>query len=161
MPISRQRLILVSTIIAGCVLVDQATKLIAQATLPPRTIHLFGDLVRLRLSENAGAFLSLGARLPPAVRFWIFTVLSTAMVLAVTVYALTADDLPRDAIVALAFLSGGGLGNLIDRVFRDGRVIDFLNFGVGGVRTGILNVADIAITFGALYVMWTAIRVGR
>ena len=42
----------------------------------------------------------------------------------------------------------GGIGNLIDRVFHGGLVIDFLNMGIGPVRTGIFNVADMAIMAG-------------
>ena len=154
---SQRRLVLVSAIIAFCVLFDQGTKALAQAALPQSTIHLVGDLVRLRLSSNTGAFLSFGANFPPVLRFWIFTIFSALLVLGVIVYALTTEALPRDAIIALAFLGGGGLSNLIDRIFRDGHVIDFLNFGIGNLRTGILNLADIAITFGALYVMWVGL----
>jgi signal peptidase II len=152
-PTLRSRLPLVATIVAICVIIDQVTKALAQAYLPQKTIHLLGDLVRLRPSENVGAFLSLGAGLPPQLRFWIFTVAGAVMLVIVTLYALTASELDKDMVIAIAFVLGGGLGNLIDRAFRQGRVIDFLNFGIGNVRTGILNVADIAITFGALYVI--------
>ena len=44
----------------------------------------------------------------------------------------------------------GGLGNLLDRLFNGFRVIDFMNFGIGNLRTGILNVADLSITFGVI-----------
>ncbi|MBN1248927.1 MAG: signal peptidase II [Anaerolineae bacterium] len=147
--------------ITGCIILDQATKLLAQASLPARTLHLLGDTVRLRLSHNTGAFLGLGAGLPPAWRFWIFTFLSLVMVAGVVTFALTSEELPHDAIIALAFLAGGGTSNLIDRLLRGGHVIDFLNFGIGNLRTGILNFADIAITFGALYVIWAAFRAER
>jgi len=161
MPSQRARTKLIASIILINVVVDQVTKLIAQATLTSRTVHFLGDLVRLRLSQNTGAFLSLGASLSPALRFWIFTVISTALVVWVTVYALRTDDLPDDGIVAMAFVAGGGFSNLIDRVVRNGHVVDFLNFGIGNLRTGILNVADMAIFFGALYVMWVSVRTGR
>lgn len=141
-----------------CIVLDQGTKALAQAYLPPRTLHLLGDTVRLNLSENAGAFLSLGAALPPQVRFLIFTVASAGVLVGVAVYAIRTPGIPPDVLVALACITGGGLGNLIDRVTRDGHVVDFLNFGIGPLRTGILNVADIFITFGALYVMVSAFR---
>ncbi|MCJ7552066.1 MAG: signal peptidase II, partial [Anaerolineae bacterium] len=137
------------------------TKLIAQTYLTPQTIHLLGDTVRLRLAENTGAFLSLGASLSPTLRFWIFTIAAAVMVVGVTVYALTTDDMPRDGIIAMAFVAGGGISNLMDRATRGGSVVDFLNFGIGSLRTGILNVADIAIFFGALYVMCVGFRVER
>jgi signal peptidase II len=154
----RRRLYLILPIMAICVILDQGTKALAQALLPPGTIHLLGDLVRLQLSENVGAFLSLGAGLPPAIRFLIFTVASALLVVAVFVYTTLDPHLPRDLIIALSCVAGGGLSNLIDRTTRNGRVLDFLNFGIGNLRTGILNVADIFITFGALYVIWVGIR---
>lgn len=43
---------------------------------------------------------------------------------------------------------GGGISNLTDRIFNDGRVIDFLNAGLGGLRIGIFNVADMCIMTG-------------
>lgn len=46
---------------------------------------------------------------------------------------------------------GGGVGNLIDRIFNEGRVIDFMNIGVGSLCTGVFNVADIAISFGVVW----------
>ena len=42
----------------------------------------------------------------------------------------------------------GGAGNLIDRVFRDGHVVDYLVVNVGPLHTGVFNLADIAITLG-------------
>lgn len=157
----RPRIALVSGVIAISIALDQATKLIARTYLTPQTLHLLGDTVRLRLAENTGAFLSLGAALSPTLRFWIFTIAAAAMVIGVTAFALTTDDIPRDGIIAMAFVAGGGLSNLIDRATRGGSVVDFLNFGIGSLRTGILNVADIAIFFGALYVMWVGFRVER
>lgn len=54
-------------------------------------------------------------------------------------------------IISLSLLLGGGVGNLIDRVFNEGRVIDFMNIGIGSLRTGVFNVADIAISCGAVW----------
>jgi signal peptidase II len=56
-------------------------------------------------------------------------------------------------VVALALVAGGGISNLIDRLLYNGRVTDFLNVGIGGVRTGIFNVADMAIMAGALLLL--------
>jgi len=52
--------------------------------------------------------------------------------------------------IALGLVAGGGISNLIDRLFYDGRVTDFLNIGIGSFRTGIFNLADMAILAGAL-----------
>jgi signal peptidase II len=50
--------------------------------------------------------------------------------------------------LAVVLLLAGGIGNLIDRLFHGGLVIDFLNVGIGPLRTGIFNVADVAIMAG-------------
>jgi signal peptidase II len=48
----------------------------------------------------------------------------------------------------MVLIAAGGMGNLVDRVLREGRVIDFMNLGLGPVRTGIFNVADVQIMVG-------------
>jgi signal peptidase II len=53
-------------------------------------------------------------------------------------------------VFAGALFCGGGLGNWIDRVARSGYVVDFLQCGIGPVRTGIFNLADVAVMAGAL-----------
>jgi signal peptidase II len=131
---------------------------LARDLLPNEALHLLGDMVRLHLSENTGAFLGLGAALPPNLRFWIFTVAAGLMLAGIALYTATSPELPADGVIALACVIGGGVSNLIDRVVHNGRVTDFLNFGIGNLRTGILNVADIAITFGAIYAVWATAR---
>ena len=60
-----------------------------------------------------------------------------------------ARDLERRQVVLLGLIFAGGLGNLLDRVLF-GFVRDFMIVGVGGLRTGVFNMADFAITTGAL-----------
>ena len=47
----------------------------------------------------------------------------------------------------------GGLGNLIDRMVNQGAVIDFMNIGLGSIRTGVFNGADLAIMVGLLLLL--------
>ena len=64
-------------------------------------------------------------------------------------------------LAGCGLLVSGAVGNLIDRVRFDGLVIDFLNVGLGPLRTGIFNVADMAIMAGAaLVVLAPAARAG-
>jgi signal peptidase II len=53
--------------------------------------------------------------------------------------------------LGLVLFVAGGASNLIDRILQ-GRVVDFLNVGVGTLRTGVFNVADVAIMAGAALV---------
>lgn len=138
-------------LIGGLIVVDQATKLVAIATLrdaPP--IIFAGDLFRLQYAENKGAFLSLGANLSDGARFWLLTVFNCAII-ALMSYLLIFRRPPHAAVtLALACIVAGGVGNLIDRMFRGGIVVDFMNVGIGGLRSGIFNVADLAIVAGFL-----------
>lgn len=81
-------------------------------------------------------------------RFWIFTIFTGLGLAGLLLFVATARHLHAIQVVALSFIIGGGLGNLIDRVFNHGAVIDFLNLGVGGLRTGIFNAADVQILTG-------------
>lgn len=130
---------------------DQMTKGLATAVLkaaPPRSY--FRDVFRLLYAENAGAFLSLGAELPEAVRFWILTVGLGVMLLALVVFAIVHRRLSVLEVSGLALMAGGGAGNWLDRIRLDGVVVDFMNLGVGRWRTGIFNVADLAIECGCV-----------
>jgi len=137
---------LLGTIVVCCVSCDQATKSLATAQLAGRPpISLLGDTIRLSYAENPGAFLSLGADLPAWIRSWALGLLALFAVLALLIVAIRDSSLRRLQLVAVSLLIAGGVGNLIDRVLY-GAVRDFLNVGVGPFRTGVFNVADLAIT---------------
>ena len=128
---------------------DQGTKYLAQEHLAGKgRISMAGDVFRLQYSENTGAFLSLGSDLPEPLRKTIFTVLVAIILAGFLFYLLRSDAINNLSVIAGGFMVGGGIGNLIDRVFNDGAVVDFLNLGIGSIRTGIFNVADMAIMLG-------------
>jgi signal peptidase II len=132
--------------------IDQWTKHIARMSLAMAAPRRF-SILTLLYAENAGAFLSLGANLPPQTRSLIFSGV-VAVALAIGIYALMTNRVGGDAdAIAVAFILGGGIGNLIDRVFRGGRVTDFLYMAVGPLHTGVFNVADIAITGGVIWLL--------
>lgn len=149
-------------IIVGTIAGDQATKLIAKRYLWPNGFYSYaGDTLRIQYAENSGAFLGLGATLPDPWRHLIFTVLVGIFLVALLVYLLRSRELTTFATVCLSFVCAGGLSNLIDRIAYDGRVVDFLNVGIGPLRTGIFNVADMAITFGALLMLWESFHTAK
>ena len=145
---ARTRLVL--GILSVTVVVDQVTKIVTKGLLFGRdAIVLGGDLLRLAYAENRGAFLSLGASLPPFWRDLIF-IGGVGVVLAMmTWYLLRDQGMDRWTVISVSLVVGGGIGNLIDRLIF-GYVRDFANVGIGGLRTGIFNVADMAITAGAI-----------
>ena len=141
------RLVLVMTIGAtiGC---DRVTKQVAETKLTGMATHsFFADTIRLEYVENAGAFLGLGAEWSPAVRTALFGFGNGLLLLVMSVLAIR-HRWPRLALVGIAFFVAGGASNLLDRITY-GIVIDFMNVGIGSLRTGVFNVADMAIMLGA------------
>ncbi len=135
---------------------DQMTKILASARLVPGEPEpVLGQFLRLTLVHNTGAAFGLfpGSRLP----FILVSVLAIAVVLY-----LFARDAYRSLWnrVLLGCILGGALGNLVDRI-RWGRVVDFIDVGLGSIRWPVFNVADSAVTLGVILLAWNLARSGR
>lgn len=139
-------LVLVLTMAAtvGC---DRMTKHVASNVLAGTAGWSFlSDSLRLSYVENTGGFLSLGADLPQAVRTAVFTLATGVMLVGAAVMGIRFRWNGWRAF-GLTLFVGGGVSNWIDRAVH-GRVVDFLNVGVGPLRTGVFNMADVAILVG-------------
>jgi signal peptidase II len=130
------------------ILLDLVTKLIAEATLL-RTpgIPVFGDWFQLRLVYNQGA--AFGLHVGPYSR-WIFFAVALIAVFVLTRMSRTSPVGDRFRQLALGLVAGGAIGNLIDRVRSPRGVVDFLDVGIGSLRWPTFNVADIAVSCGAI-----------
>jgi signal peptidase II len=129
----------------GC---DRVTKYVAATTLSAAPSRSFlADTLRLEYAENTGAFLGLGADWPLPVRTAVFGAGNALLLVALAVVALRRRW-SRPALLGVALFVAGGASNLLDRITH-GVVIDFMNVGIGPLRTGIFNVADMAIMLGA------------
>ncbi len=136
--------------IAAIVLLDQWTKVLARMHWVAPAQCCGGHLTLLH-TENSGAFLSLGADLPPLARTLIFSGFVTLILVALIVSVATGNVRRRSDVVASLMIIAGGIGNLIDRIVRDGRVTDFIYLEAGPLHTGVFNVADMAITIGVIW----------
>lgn len=136
------------------VVLDQWTKMLATEHLKNTpTKSWLGDVFRLQYATNEGAFLSLGATLPPAARYWVLTIGVGLLLATLCVYALFSEKLWKTKldstqVGAYALIASGGFSNWIDRARFEGSVVDFMNMGLGSLRTGVFNVADLAILAG-------------
>ena len=149
-------LVVAALVTIGC---DRVTKLAATEMLAGEADRSYlGDIVRLSYAENTGGFLSLGADLPPRTRTAIFTVV-TGFALVVLVIVVVRERFAGPSSMGLVLFVAGGASNWIDRVLR-GSVVDFLNVGVGPLRTGVFNIADVAIMVGAGLIALRALRRG-
>jgi signal peptidase II len=154
-----KRLILIFIVSIFCVGCDQTTKSIAVSTISElKTFSYFGDTLRLQLAYNGGGFLSLGASLPDVLRHLIFIVGISFSLLGALVFVLLSEFGNFSVVLAVSLVFAGGVGNLIDRVIHDGFVVDFISIGVGPIRTGIFNVADVAIMGGSIFLCLVVLR---
>ena len=134
----------------GC---DRVTKHVATTSLAgePGRSYL-ADTIRLEYVENQGGFLSVGADLPRAVRTAVF-IFGSGLMLLVLVGVAVHFQWRGALLIGAALVLAGGASNWIDRVMR-GSVVDFINIGVGTVRTEIFNVADVAVMLGAAVLLF-------
>ena len=140
----------------GC---DRVTKHVATTLLAGVSARSYlADTVRLEYVENAGGFLGLGADWPDAVRMTLFTT-GTGLVLLVMVGLAVRLHWHGRRLIGVWLVFAGGASNWVDRVAR-GSVVDFMNVGVGPLRTGIFNVADVAIMVGVAALLLDAFRTG-
>lgn len=105
------------------------------------------DMFRFVYAENTGAFLSLGSGMNDNLRYWVLAIVPVAVLLYIFFHVLTAKDMHVVQQASFGFILGGGLSNIFDRIL-EGRVVDFMNMGIGTLRTGIFNVADMSIMLG-------------
>jgi signal peptidase II len=141
------RCCVVLLLVAGTIGCDGVTKHLAAERLSGLPAQSFlADTIRLSYAENAGGFLSVGDALPAWARTALFTV-ATGVFLALLVVAAWRSGWQEWRTVALSLFVAGGFANWVDRL-GDGKVVDFLNVGIGSLRTGIFNVADVAIMVG-------------
>ena len=152
------RLALALVILSSFVGCDQATKLYATKTLQHSDPQSYlGDTVRLGYALNPGGFLSMGANFSQNIRFLIFVGFNLCVMAGIAAMLVYHWNARLAVFSSLTYILAGGLGNLIDRISNNGLVTDFVNIGVGPVRTGIFNVADVGVLFGAavlIFCMW-------
>jgi signal peptidase II len=140
--------------VAGSVLLlDAFTKIVAVDRLVPAYMPrpLWGDGLRLTLVYNPGAAfgLHLGAQ-----SRWIFIALTFVALAVLWRLYVETPLLHRVRTLALALVTGGAVGNLLDRLKSGRGVVDFIDVGMGDWRWPTFNVADIAVTTGAVLLAW-------
>ncbi len=144
-------------VLLGSVGCDQASKRVATSVLTETgAFSLASGFVRFELAYNPGAFLNLGVHLPEAVRTGLFVFLVPLALVIFCVQFLRVHQISTSLLLGLGLFAGGGVGNWLDRLFRDGAVTDFVSLGIGPVRTGIFNFADLAVISGVALMLWCA-----
>lgn len=129
------------------VLLDRITKVIAERMLDGRAVPVAGNAMQFRLVHNQGAAFGLELGLWQR---WIFLAIAVIAIVWLASAARSAPATDRLRQFAVAFVAGGAAGNAIDRLLSARGVVDFIDVGVGTLRWPTFNVADIAVTCGAV-----------
>jgi signal peptidase II len=157
-----KRLLLIVSVVVCCAGCDRVSKSYAEARLSStQTLSFLAGSLRLQLSHNEGAFLSLGASLPKPWREALFRGGVACMLAGLLAYAVFFARASPWSVAGASLVFAGGASNLADRLLYDGYVVDFINLGIGPFRTGIFNVADMAITAGIVLLLFGARSAGE
>lgn len=147
--------------LALVVVLDQLTKALVRATLPlgdSRTIIPgFLDLAHV---QNTGAAFGMLNDVDFAYKPLVMVVIAGCALLAIAAYGAQLGFHDRLARLGLALILGGAVGNLADRAIR-GHVVDFVDVYWREIHFWAFNVADAAITVGAILVILDTFGVGR
>jgi signal peptidase II len=141
------------------VVLDVVTKQLAERLLLPHSPYrVIGDVVRFTLAWNPGAAFSMSLGAYSRYIFGAF-----ALVALFVLWKLYRESKPGERLkpLALGLAWGGAAGNLIDRVRSPLGVVDFIDIGVGSVRFWTFNVADSAVTVGAIALGWILLKEDR
>ena len=127
---------------------DFITKQLAEASLVRgRPVEVLGEYLRFTLGYNTG--IAFGLSVGDSSRWLLVGVTLLTMALIFWLFR-SIDERHKAQIVAFGLIMGGAAGNLLDRMFGNYGVVDFIDVGVGGTRFWTFNIADSAITIGAI-----------
>ena len=167
-PLKQKLIPLIMVVIT--ILVDQITKTLVVKHIPQFTLFsdadecvvpIIGDLVRLIHVRNNAVAFSIGSTLSQSWRTILFSFAPLLLIVAVFVIYFRNNDFTRVQRWAICGITGGGIGNLIDRFFRDQGVVDFIDcyFPIyfESKRWPTFNVADSVIVICVIILLITFI----
>jgi signal peptidase II len=144
---------------------DQGSKALVAAFVAPGTIAFsaFGDFLWIVRQSNLGMAFSLLDELPDPWRVLILIALPLLLVVAVLVFYFKSSEPTKLQRWVLCGIVGGGIGNVIDRIFRPEGVVDFVSvkfYGLFGLeRWPTFNVADSSVVVCAILLVVSTLAI--
>ncbi|NJD09236.1 MAG: signal peptidase II [Gemmatimonadetes bacterium] len=146
--LSPSKALLFGAAVGGVLAADIATKLCVQSSMHLyQQIDVIGEFVRLTYIHNPGAAFGIRIGAWSRIVFMLLSLVALGALLAMYWFTPAHD---RVRLGSIALICGGAIGNLIDRVRSADGVIDFIDVGIGASRWPVFNVADTAVTLGAI-----------
>ncbi len=138
------------------IITDQYTKFLAGKILVTTgEVTYLNSFFKFTFIQNYGGFLGVVNNFSESSRFFLLTICVSVLLLGCLLYLFSFNRKTYRYDMPLAFVTGGGAGNLLDRLLHNGGVTDFVSLGVGNFRTGIFNLADISILIGSFILGYT------
>ena len=153
------------TVTIFVVLLDQITKALVVKFIPENTVFksLFWDFLEIIHVRNDAIAFSIGTSLDVPIKI-IFFIILPIILMGLLIYCVCSKKTDKDFTYfqkwCLAGIAGGGIGNLIDRIFR-GYVVDFISFTLFNKEMAIFNIADIFITIGVTILLVRIFKEGK
>ncbi len=119
-------------------------------------VTVIGDFLRFIYVRNSGSAMGLF----PVGRVVLVGISLAASIFLIYLYRTTDPGL-KIRRGAMAAILGGALGNLVDRIFYNGHVVDFIDVGIGTHRFYTFNVADMGVTVGGTLLFLCILLDGR
>lgn len=140
----KKKLIVLLPVILGVVLLDQVTKILVLKLMTlGQSIPIIPNALNLTYIQNRGAAFGMLAN-----HRWVFMVISIVAIGGICFYLFGFCRERMILQIGLAFIAGGGIGNMIDRVAY-GYVVDMIDFCLFDFWKWIFNVADAYVCIGA------------
>ena len=150
----RLRKLIFITVLMSNIGCDQISKDFARNSVEyGERISILSSYLTLTKVENSGAFLSLGKNLSYIFKITILTIIPVLVLMSMLAFVLIKRKLNLNYGLPIAFIVGGGIGNLYDRI-RYGSVTDFLHIDFQLFQTGIFNMADVSIMIGTFWLLF-------
>ena len=155
----------------GIIIADQITKIIVFNNIPFGDTYasFFDELIRITHVWNTGAAFSFGASFAPIIRAIMLKGLPLVVLVGLIVYYYKTNEFNKLQQWSLWSIIGGGFGNLIDRFFRPGGVVDFIDvdffdidlLGFQMTRWPVFNIADMSVVIGGALLLVSLIIEAR
>lgn len=143
-----RKALLFFAVLGGVLLLDVTTKLaVERGMMPYQQIDLIGEYVRLTFIHNPGAAFGISVGEFSRQIFMLLSLVALGALVAMYWFTPARDHV---RLVAIALICGGAIGNLIDRIRSAQGVVDFMDIGIGDTRWPVFNIADVAVTAGAI-----------
>ena len=136
---------------------DQVSKNVVRQTIAKEErIHVIKDSFVLTKVENEGAAWSVGSDLSPLLKIIFLQIIPSLVLVFLLRHILIQTKYKKETVVGFAFIIGGGIGNLFDRIVHNS-VTDFLILDLGLIKTEIFNLADVSIMVGSILVLFSVL----